>query len=329
MKGGRFAVYCSTLGNYYYREFRSLLAHGLRALGARAVETDERGGFRAGVDWHLIVAPHDFFYLGGAGALLRRAPWPAGVVLFNSEAPEGDMFPFVRRLLPRAHAVWDLDLAGARRLAREGWRASRVPLGWAAGGGLFVENPPPLAERPIDVLFVGCRSPRRDAFFAAAEPWLSRYRSVVRLSENHPFARRSRTRGFLELARSSKIVLNVHRGEARYFEWHRAAVHGLAQGAFVLSEPSNAAPPLTAGRDYAEVALDEMPATVERLLGSARGLSEAQRVASSGLRSFRISCRIEKFLSEAVKNLGAPASPAARRARGRDETAAALYRTAR
>jgi len=350
--GPRFAVYASTAGNYFYAEIRHLLACGLREAGFQALEADERKGFIPRADWHVVAAPHEFFYLG-AGRALRAKPWPPGVILYNAEQPQSRWFSEFYRLLPRAHAVWDMDLETCGRLAREGWRCSRLPLGWVKGCELF--SPVPrlprismtralpaavrdfpagragFSRRPLDLLFIGGRVPRRTAWFQAAASLLSSYRGFYRLVDFHRFLRPGameplHTRTFLGLAQRAKLVLNIHLEEARYFEWHRIAVHGIGQGALVLSEPTTEAPPFKAGRDFVSAPLRDFPEAIRHYLGSPRGLAEGARIAARGLRTYRESCRLAAFLPAALAGLRSPGTPMARRARRREAAAAALLR---
>src|SRR5271165_6093827 len=82
----RFAVYASTAGNYFFREIRDLIGAGLETLPAQVELCDERAGFAKDVDVHVVIAPHEFYYVGD-GSRLRGAPWPKGVVLLNTEQP--------------------------------------------------------------------------------------------------------------------------------------------------------------------------------------------------------------------------------------------------
>ena len=41
-----------------------MLAAGFQSLGLQVDIKDEREGFSEVADWHLIVAPHEFFYMG-------------------------------------------------------------------------------------------------------------------------------------------------------------------------------------------------------------------------------------------------------------------------
>lgn len=307
----RAAVYCSRLGDYFFQEIADLLAAGLEDLGAEVARGSETGGFLADVDWHLVVAPQQFFFLGD-GARLRVAPWPEGVVLYNAEQPTAEWFPLVRRLLTRAHAVWEADFSQSQAWRREGQRAAYVPMGWAPGAPFLQASSvlPRHSERPIDVLFAGSRVPRRERFFESVAPYLRRYRIELRLVSDNAFLRkdspRRMTEEMLGLARRAKIVLNVHREAAPYFEWHRVAMHGVGQGAFVVSETATAAPPLVPGRDFAALPLEKMADALRYYLSTDQGRIESERIAAQGHRTYSEQCRLAGFLRPAVDALGDP-----------------------
>jgi hypothetical protein len=328
--GARFVVYSSSAGGYYVREIRHLLACGLRAAGFQAREADERRGFLENAGWHLVVSPQEFFSLG-SGKSLRAAPWPTGVILYNTAQPDSAAFSFIRKLLPRAHAIWDMDLSASKLLARGGWRSSHVPLGWVQGCRLFPPKRMPHERRPLDALFVGSRTARRDRFFRTAAPLLAGLRALVHAPDGPPPIQSSsgaarNTRTFLGLARRAKIVLNVHRRDSAYFEWHRVVIHGLAQGALVISEPTTAAPPLRPGRDFVTAPLKKFPEMILRHISSPRGRNEAATIAARGWRTYRRSCRLADSLKTAVKALSHDEGTKARQARRREQAARELLR---
>lgn len=303
------AIYSSSRGNYFFNEIRDLLAAGLRRAGRRVIEADERRGFLPGAALHLIIAPHEFFYLG-SGLALRGQNWPAGVLLYNTEQLGSQWYPMAERLFPRAHAVWDIDAAGARCAAAAGHRAAHIPPGWApctllktvrrlASGAreAWLEGPDPgplqpWARRPLDLLFVGAHTPRREAFLAGAASDLARWRSALLMREGTRPALPGRTTDLdtsvlLGLAQRAKVVLNIHRSSARFFEWHRIALHGMAQGALVVTEPCSDASPFAPGRHFIAAPLGEIPRVLARLLGTAAGRRQAARVAAAGQAAFR------------------------------------------
>jgi len=97
------------------------------------------------------------------------------------------------------------------------------------------------------------------------------------------------------LSQRSKIVLNVHRGETGYFEWHRLAVRGMWQRALVVSETSMPVPWLEPGVHYIEAELDELPARIEELLLSESGQAEAERVRTAGFEALRARYPLERI----------------------------------
>ncbi|MDX6769542.1 MAG: hypothetical protein SF051_08425 [Elusimicrobiota bacterium] len=316
MSRPRFAVYAR--GEGPARELRRLLARGLREAGFPARERDGRAGFARRADLHLLVAPHELLARGGER--LRRAAWPEGVILYNTAQPDSAAFAFVRRLLPRARAVWDLDAGAARRWRAEGWRAAHLPPGWVEDPALYAPGRP-WAKRPVGALFAGSPTPRRESFFRDAD--LGGLGARLLLSPA-PW----RPRAALRLARRAKVVLNVHRRAADYFEWHRAVVHGIGQGALVLSEPCGPSAPLRPGRDFATAPLADFPETLRGFLTTAAGRARAARMAARGLRTLKTRCRLAPALTRAVRSLGRPEGERARRARRLEEAARGLFAAA-
>jgi hypothetical protein len=318
----RWAVYASAQGNYFFQEIRDLLACGLEGLPAAVERRDERDGFAPDAACHVVVAPHEFFYLG-RGPELRDRPWPGRVVLVNTEQPSTPWFADAGRCFARAWRIWDIDSESARRLAAAGWPAAFLPLGHAAGaefarvvarlprhpGTCFLGagerstayRDAPAAARPLDVLFVGNVTPRRQQFFARAAPVLARYRCYLAFADGTGPAVPGRTTALdtptvLGLAQRSKILLNVHRGEDRYFEWHRVVLQGIWQRALVVSEPCGPAPPFQPGVDYVEAPLEHLPACLDHILSSPGALQEAQAIIDTGYRTLTERCDLTASL---------------------------------
>ena len=119
-------------------------------------------------------------------------------------------------------------------------------------------------ERPIDVLFLGTLTERRSAALARLAPTLAAYRCFIhapgygrplrgskgRIDETH-----SRW-----LVSQSKVLLNIHRGEFPYFEWHRVVTLGAEQGTVVISEPSLPVPGIQPGLHYMSAQVEGMAA---------------------------------------------------------------------
>lgn len=323
----RFAVYSSSMGNYFFDEIRDLFACGLMDLGFDAAAADEQRGFLESADWHIVVAPHEFFMIG-AGIRLRRGKFPRNLILLNTEQPGSPWFDLALSLFARAWAVWDMDRDTSNLIRSKGFPGRHVPLGYSSRSPLFSAARLPRGEgsqyleqaarrrrgswelksRPLDVLFEGGMTERRHDFFTRNLRAMSRWRAALRFSDPRAPLRPedssvSATRVSLGLAQRSKIVLNLHRRQARYFEWHRIALHGIGQRALVLTEPVSPAPPLKPGRDFIEAPLTDFPRLLNRLLGTISGRRQAQTVAEQGFETFSRRCRMKDFLIPVVEEL--------------------------
>jgi Glycosyl transferase family 2 len=318
----RFALLSSSLGNCYFHQIRDLIACGLAELGHDVVRRSEEEGFRDDVDWQVVVAPHEFFFLG-QGESLRRSRWPDNVIIVSTEQPSTTWFAMARECLDRAHAVWDIDHNTSRRLRELGIAADHLPLGYApsfADYGRVAELPlhygtsfldeevrrspaagGPLHGRPLDLLFVGGNTPRREAFFARAAPALADHRAYIHIFDSLRPSLVGRTTYMdtatvVGLSQRSKVLLNVHHGTDVYFEWQRIVLQGLWQRTLVVSERCSLAPPFRAGIDYVEADLDRIPAVLRYYLDDPRGRIEAQEIADAGHETLVYGCRLSRFL---------------------------------
>jgi len=325
----RFALYTSSLGNYFFGEIRDLLAAGLEDLGFFVEKRDERQGFGDEADWHIVVAPHEFFYLGCGPDLLRNGA-PRQLVLLNTEQPSTPWFSLALACFSHAHAVWDISFESARLIGARGYRCSYLALGYSSRfegaqeiptlphhyGTAFLEpevrhwsaSRRPRANRPIDVLFVGHISLRREQFFAKAAPILARHRCYLHFSSVTAPVIPGRTTHMdtatvMGLAQRSKILLNIHHGADCYFEWHRIVIEGIWQQTLVVTEPCGPAPPFKPGVDFIEVPLDDVPSAIDDLLSTPHGRAESERIVETAFRTLVEECRLADSLRELILDL--------------------------
>jgi len=143
--------------------------------------------------------------------------------------------------------------------------------------------PDGLADRPYDVLFVGAANTRRESALAALAPILAdhepyvhcpRFKGPVRQGDPDMMS----TSDIVQLARNSKILLNIHQGESRYFEWHRLFLFGVIEGCIVLTEPCIPNAFVEAGTHYLECPVDDMPERLRWLLETDAGRAEMLRI---------------------------------------------------
>jgi Methyltransferase domain len=322
--GGRhFAIYTSSVGNYFFSELRDLLAAGFRSLGLQVDVRDEREGFSEVADWHLIVAPHEFFYLGG-GPELRDQPSPSNLIVFNTEQPSTQWYARAYHCFSKAYGIWDINHHSSQEISGEGFNCEYLPLGYLSDFKPFEEIKElpehygtcsldekirkntylhkPFAERPIDVLFLGTLSARREKIFAHTSRVLSNHICYLHLPETQGpllagFNTPMDTATSVGLAQRSKILLNIHRGADRYFEWHRIVMHGIWNRALVVTEPCGDGPPFQPGVDFIEARLSQIPDVVEYYLTDPKGQVEAQAITLSGFQTLSEQCKLTDRLA--------------------------------
>jgi hypothetical protein len=326
----KFAVYTSSLGNYFFGEIRDLVAAGLEELGFKVLVRDERDGFLNEADWHIVIAPHEFFYLG-TGEELRHKKFPPNLILFNTEQPSTKWFSLGYECFSKAHVIWDINFQSSQLISDKGLACDYLPLGYVPGfnlfqgakellegyGTCFLEPEirknswydKPLVYRPIDVLFTGALTQRREKFFAKSAPVLSNYLCYLHFSDlSRPLIPGQST--YMDtpivvgLAQRSKILINIHHGQDKFFEWHRIVMHGIWQRALVISEPCGIAPPFRPGIDFVEAALDEIPKTIEYYLSTSEGEREAQTIADQGFKTLTEKCSLADSLRQLCLELG-------------------------
>ncbi|MFK7933211.1 MAG: hypothetical protein AB8G22_06850 [Saprospiraceae bacterium] len=307
-----YGIYCHSQGNYFFEEIRSLFAQGLRALGYQVTFGDEQSGYLAVCDYHIVVAAHEFLFFS-KGKQLKRLPKNLIIV-----ATEQHTSLWYKRVLPffkKAEHVWEMDLQNVDLLQKMGINAQYCPLAYLPDFEWYEEikklpmnratcflNPSITTEsywqrahqqRPIDLFFIGSITERRTEFFTMNAEFFAPFRNYFRLIDTgyplqlvNPFELDSRTVCGLE--QRTKIVLNIHRADEPYFEWHRMLLHGMAQGALVISEPIQDIPSAyQVNRDFVTSTLENMASTITYYLTTAKGQRAAATIAQQGQNTFR------------------------------------------
>jgi hypothetical protein len=321
-----FAVYFNTSGNYFFQEIALLLHAALQEAGFRSVLRTDESASPADADFHLIVAPHEFFPLG-TGSACFRASMKDRMFLLNTEQPHTRWFKLASSLFPHVRHVFDMDRETAAVIAATGVSASHLPLGfvenfapYSADRNLCLgpeteslsmdirnwrDNGRPLAERPIGVSFVGEATPRRSAFFAKLAPLLQAHECHLRLLPGGlgPWQAggtqiHRRTLTSVGLSQRSRIVVNIHRDQEHYFEWHRIVLMGIWQRALVLTETVTETSPFVAGRDYVQASVEDMPRLIEYYLCDPQGIEEAERIRNSAHAQLRAHCNLPALMRQ-------------------------------
>jgi hypothetical protein len=324
-----FTLYTSSLGNYFFYEIRDLVKEGLIRAGYSVQLADETHGFIDRTLYHLVLAPHEFFYLGSGKELLSQQ-WPERVILINTEQPSTKWFALAFDLFSKAYRVWDINHWAAKAINEQGIPADYLPLGYIEKFALFQDIVPlpehpltlslpktireksylnePFVNRPIDLLFIGNLSNRREQFFSSYSWLLSQYHCYFHFSDSRRpilagINTYMNTPTVIGLCQRSKILLNIHRGDDLYFEWQRIVMQGIWQKLLVISEPCEPAPPFTANKDYVEAAQNEIAERIYYYLSTPEGIMEAQKIIEHGYHTLIETCRIDHLLKELVEKL--------------------------
>lgn len=297
----------SAAGNFYFRELRDFLADGLERTGWRVTRADERADAVSGVP--IVIGPHEFFTVGH-GVDWLSADNLRGAVLVTTEQPQSIWTQTFARALALAGAVVDISHAASERLTAQGVPARWLPLGWYDGCGPFDQLPrgltwsaddevtlpggalpsagsDPWSGRPLDVLFVGASSPRRERLLDGLRRALPHLRWAVHIPPDVTSAgdvpRASLdTPTVVALARRAKVLVNLHRDESTYFEWQRIVWRGLWQRTLVITEPVDTVPGLEAGRHFIAGQAEEMAGLLHVALDTDDGRRHAETVRRAG-----------------------------------------------
>jgi hypothetical protein len=235
--------------NAFFFELAEMLGHELTALGV-AWRISEWGFPTFGSHRvTVLMPPHEYAVLATDDVALRERAILERTIGICTEQPDTHFFENNHKIIGKLGRVFDISRFAAAESRLRGVPVEHLQLGYSP----LLDVYDPEAERDIDVLFVGCRSERRDLLVARLAPVLSRYRCHLAFSDNsHPNPRGASSAAFLwgaakqrRLART-RVLLNLHQGDTPYFEWQRA-VEGICAGAVILTETSAGVAPLVPG----------------------------------------------------------------------------------
>lgn len=305
----RVAIYVSSLGNFFMTEIAELLKTGFDDAGMRAELRDEKAGPSREATHHVVVAPHEFFLLG-EGRRWATDEFVSRAILFATEQVQTSWFARSLVFLLRAKAVADMNEQNAAILRKGGVRAVAVQPGYSAAFKPFAAQRIPegspvfdalpaaarkfdvtsvrFADRPLDLLFLGQHSLRREkllasyaAKFAELNTFLY-YGKAARplVAADNPMAASQITAALLQ---RSKIALNLHRDEYTYFEWWRV-MQAFWQKTVVVSEPCFPHPLFKPGVHFFEEAPRHLHHLAAWLAKSKDGVAKAEEVRERAYR---------------------------------------------
>jgi hypothetical protein len=297
------AVYVSSAGNFFMKEIADMILCGLQDAGVQATLLTDKDAPLPDATHHIVVAPHEFFVLG-EGPKWANDAFVTKAIMYSTEQVQTTWFARSLVFLLRARAVADLNPQTAAILRKGGIKAFVVQPGhtsrftaFAPGAPLPVSRafdglPPDVrdydtsadayAKRPLDLLFLGSLSPKREKRLAA---WASRFASLntfiyaTRVTkpltmETAPTAQPAVTAALLQ---RSKLLLNIHRDEYTFLEWWRL-MQAFWQKTLVVTEPCFPHPVYKPGIHYLEEAPRHIPNLVEWLVHAPDGHRKAEEI---------------------------------------------------
>lgn len=282
----RIDLLATTKSNLFILEIGELIAAGFRELGCDArLLLDQLPAKHATVDaLQIVVTPHEYYnlFLSDRVSPEEAAKLTKDVVLYCTEQPETGWFYNNLPWAKKAKAVADINPLGVAAYRDRGIQSYYFPIGYH--DMLAAPDLVPYERRAFDITFLGSLTPRRDLFFARHAPFFAAHRCHLRFVPLG-FAKTKITRSYLsperrnELLSQSRLLLNVHYSERRYFEWHRALV-GLANGCCVISETSDGYGDLIPGKHFIMADRDDLAACCDYYLARPK---EAELIAQEGL----------------------------------------------
>lgn len=170
-----------------------------------------------------------------------------------------------------------------------------------------------IAERDIDVLFLGRASERRERALAGCADLLERFRcefvladpSVPNAHEGPSFVAGENKRRLLA---RSKVLLNVHAEEGAGFEWLRAA-EAISCGCAVVSEHAPGLEPLRPGVDLLTGSLDSLGYLAAWVAEDDERRAEIAREAEARLRATPLADAAARLLDAARRVDAEAAAP--------------------
>lgn len=311
-------IHVHSKSHIVFQEFQHLLVSAFKQLDidAKAVNETSHGKPRL----RIIIAPHDYFFLEPTVDINTLSL--SDSILFNTEQMTSVWFGRCYQFLRSAAGVVDINLQTAVCLNHLGISTRFLPLGRVQDHPLFqkfiplpaefshLDSPPPLSglseskdHRPLDLVWIGSKAKRRQAFLEFAQPSFDAFKSFIRLvdvrgalSAGHPQA--ISALNYAALGQRTKILLNIHHFAIPYFEWQRLMHFGFMQGACVVTETVSRIPHLVPGEHYLQADLQHIPELVKWLLDDTQGRQTLESVRVKGYQKALQSFDLTRTLKE-------------------------------
>jgi len=289
-------------GNSFIRELADDLSEALLASGFNARLLDERLEPDHAPDLCIFCGPHEFFFLSGSEAW-RADDIISRSIMYNTEQMQTPWFSRGVPFLFMARAVIDICYQNVAAFLQAGipclhydpiakpnqefcsTEDMQHPM-FRALPRLAKQTPEirrPFKDRSIDICFFANESVKRDRILAKTAKFLSDYECFLYYRKFPGPISSSKRDGILSrlpnnVACHSKVMLNIHRDDSQFFEWHRIVKQGMGCGAVVVSEHCFPHPLFKENVHFLVESPRHMPNLLEWLIKSSDGHAEALRI---------------------------------------------------
>jgi len=262
LKGSNFIIFVSLKYNFYMVELANALKNDLLSFGANVViENSFNSNITLINKKIIIVAPHEFFLDIQEVKYFNSKKIKIYYVL-NTEQPQTTWYGLAYKFMIGSSGVLDLFYENVLINKKIGLNTTLyIPSGkknWDYNYQQFKFFKHPLiasysdlvnlkkhhnpisSKRPLDIVFFGKKSDKRDIFFSKNAKFLSKYRCLINYLEPSNSLNYSNYENeeFLTafLCRHSKIYLNISRDELGFFISQRFLMQAMANGITVVSD---------------------------------------------------------------------------------------------
>jgi hypothetical protein len=308
MLAPRLVFVLSPYQNAFFHEIAEVLVHELSAAGASTALTSEPGEHEVqDHDVFVLTPQHEYVALEGT-AFVDDPVTAARTIGISAEQPHQPFFAQNAALGARLGAVLDFSPLAVQAYRDRGVPADHLAFGYTPLWDRFRSGVAP--EGPPRVLYMGNKRPRRLAALAEAAPTLARERARLIISDNSSPNRASGP-AFLAgddkraLLASTRLLVNIHQSDERYFEWLRFA-EAAHCGAPFLTEASINTDPYLDGVHFESFEPAELAQRIESLVHDDARLGELREAAYQRLRERPLSSSVGVLVDTAVRLLASP-----------------------
>jgi glycosyltransferase involved in cell wall biosynthesis len=309
-------LFATSKSNLFIVEIGELVAAGFREIGCSAELYLDQVPEETPADdtLQIIVTPHEYYNLFLSEVFDRRRArrLTRNAILLCTEQPETHWFESNLRWGIHARSVADINPLGVLAYRNRGLRCELLHLGYHP---ILAHRENTLhGTRNIDLTFLGSLTPRRDQFFAENAGFFSQHRCHLRLVPLG-FAKTKLTKSYLsierrnELLSQTKILLNVHYSEQKYFEWHRMLV-GLANGCCIITETCKGYGALEPGKHFIMVEPEYLIPCCEYYLAHPE---ECEKIGRQGLEFVQAELRQGQACRAFLQQIEAKTAPELKR----------------